>query len=403
MQLGESRVLAQRRQFSGLLVGLTVLLPILHIAHATGLRNLLAAVITVWALILLGRERELPPLSGAVGAWLALAMVSSLWSPDSEATLKGVLTDIVMPMGACYAACLVSRRVQAFRTLSVGVMCGTAILAALTIFAFIIGGTKSLPLAEGPGLLYYYPGPGVASTLAVYALPFALLLAADDERPVSYAGYVSLGSILITGLGSMNRMFWVASLLAVAAFYIWQWPRLPARHRRLLIAGILACAAGAAAMVVHLTETRKVGELTEDTRFLAWREWTPIAAAAPVLGHGFGKKIVREVGGDRLPTQVTQVHPYLLSHGHNLFLVVVLQLGLVGLISFCVLLLALAGEAYRGRRRAQVLDGAALIALLVAMIVKNLTDDFMDHAVVVAFWACAGILVGRLRASAETH
>lgn len=403
MQLGESGVLAQRRQFSGLLLGLTVLLPILHIAHATGLRNLLAAIITVWVLTLLRRRRELPPLSSAVGAWLVIAMMSSLWSPDLEITLKAVLTDIAMPMGACYAAYLVSRRMQAFRTLATGVVCGTAILAALTIFAFMIGANKSLPLVEHPGLLYYYPGPGVASTLAVYALPFALLLAADNERPVSYAGYASLGFILITGLGSMNRMFWVASLVAVAAFYLWQWPRLPARHRRLLIAGILACAAGVAAMVVHLTETRKVGELTEDTRFRAWREWIPIAAAAPVLGYGFGKKIVREVGGHRLPTRVTEVDPYLLTHGHNLFLVVALQLGLVGLTLFCVLLLALAGEAYRARRRAQVLDGAALIALLVAMIVKNLTDDFMDHAVVVAFWAYAGILLGRLRASAGSH
>jgi hypothetical protein len=40
--------------------------------------------------------------------------------------------------------------------------------------------------------------------------------------------------------------------------------------------------------------------------------------------------------------------------------------------------------------------GAAGFSLLIALLAKNSTDDFMDHAVVIAFWGYAGILLGRL-------
>jgi hypothetical protein len=35
------------------------------------------------------------------------------------------------------------------------------------------------------------------------------------------------------------------------------------------------------------------------------------------------------------------------------------------------------------------------------MVAKNFTDDFMDHAVVIAFWGYAGMLLGRLSARAN--
>jgi hypothetical protein len=38
--------------------------------------------------------------------------------------------------------------------------------------------------------------------------------------------------------------------------------------------------------------------------------------------------------------------------------------------------------------------------LVIAMLAKNFTDDFMDQAVVIAFWIYVGMLLGRLRATA---
>jgi hypothetical protein len=67
---------------------------------------------------------------------------------------------------------------------------------------------------------------------------------------------------------------------------------------------------------------------------------------------------------------------------------------------FCLLLWALGTHAYRARDPARLSAGAALVALIATMATKNMTDDFMGHAVIVAFWLYAGFLLGRLRPAA---
>jgi O-antigen ligase len=270
------------------------------------------------------------------------------------------------------------------------------VLAAFTAFAFLAGQTHLLPDEGRTGLLYYYPGTGASSTLSVFALPIALLLATDDEPAARRMGYLSLACILAAGLGSLNRMFLPSAVLVLAGFLFWQWPRLSLRWRVSAVAGFLACALAAFGVVATLTAARDAGGMAQDVRFEGWREWANVALDAPLLGHGMGKKIIRVVGRERLPAQLTTARgAHLLTHAHNLFLDVVLQVGVVGLAVFCWLLAALAREAWRARDLGQWRAGAALAALVVALVAKNLTDDFMDHAVVIAFWGYAGLLLGR--------
>lgn len=105
---------------------------------------------------------------------------------------------------------------------------------------------------------------------------------------------------------------------------------------------------------------------------------TASTAREPLLGHGMGKKVIHAVGKERLSAQLTAREPLLLTHVHNLFLDVVLQVGVAGLAVFCWLLGALAREAWRVRDLGRWRAGAALAAL------------------VVAFWGYAGLLLGRL-------
>jgi hypothetical protein len=49
-----------------------------------------------------------------------------------------------------------------------------------------------------------------------------------------------------------------------------------------------------------------------------------------------------------------------------------------------------------GRSSTHRAVGAALAALVAAMLTKNMTADFMHQAGVIAFWGYAGILLGRL-------
>jgi O-antigen ligase len=387
-----------------LLFALSALVPVLHVAHVTGLRNTLAALITVWAVLLLVRDRRRPPLIIPMLCWLALALTSSLWSPDPESTLKAVLTDIVMPLGIFCAAWQVSLRAQSFLVLSSAIVCGSVILAAFVLLALSAGMTPWHPLEAASGILYYYPGPGVTSTLAVYALPFALLFAGSAGGvSLRCAGYVSLGAILMVGLGTLNRMFWPAFVVTLATYWLWQWPRLSPRHRGWIASVLLAFALAGAGMVAYLGQLRDPADYSNRLRLQAFKEWGALVVAAPPLGHGFGRRILRNVQGEKLSTELTSGDPSWRSHAHNLVLNVVLQVGFVGLIFFCFLLASLLREAYHARDPVRVRYSAALAALLVAMLAKNMTDDFMNNAVIVAFWAYAGMVLGRISEREPHH
>jgi O-antigen ligase len=188
-------------------------------------------------------------------------------------------------------------------------------------------------------------------------------------------------------------MFLPCAVLVLAGFLFWQWPRLSMRWRVSAVGGILACALAALGVVTTLTATRNSAGMAQDVRFEGWREWGNVALDAPLLGHGMGKKIIRAVGKERLSAPLTAREPQLETHAHNLFLDVVLQVGVAGLAVFCWLLAALVREAWRARSLGRWREGAALAALVVALVTKNLTDDFMDHAVVIAFWGYAGLLL----------
>jgi len=75
-------------------------------------------------------------------------------------------------------------------------------------------------------------------------------------------------------------------------------------------------------------------------------------------------------------------------------------LGILGLAIYLALLAALLREYWRlggaAAPPAVRLLGAAGFALLMAMLAKNSTDDFMDQAAAIAFWGYAGLLLGRL-------
>jgi hypothetical protein len=368
------------------------LLLVVHVAHATGLRNTLAAMTAVWAFGVLASRREWPPLASPALALLALAAVSAAWSPDPETTLKSVVYDIVMPMGAFYAAYLAAGSAGKFRHLASAVLLGAGLLTLLTAIGFE---TATVPVPADPSrAAHFYPGPGVASTLALYALPLALCLAAGQERQMRVAAYCSLGGILLVGWASENRMFWPALVLTVAVFYTWQWPRLHRQQRTWLVVGLTGVTVAAIAALVHLNETREQGY---EMRLRAWQDWSAVAAGKAILGHGFGKKILPGVGRDRVSEVVRKTDLNLGLQAHNFFLNLVLQLGAAGLATYVVLLATLVQYAYR-QRQARVLESSALAALLVAMLAKNSTDDFMDQATVIAFWAHAGMLLGRLTA-----
>jgi len=372
----------------------TLLLLVLPLAHVTGLRNFLGLLTALWAFGCLHRERVLPPLIVPLTVWLLLAGASSLWSPSPEDALKAAVYEIVLPAGAFYCSYLVSRQPASYRSLFLAVIAGVAALAVFITIPRLVGG-----LAKGSGWFYYYPEEGVTTTLCIYGLPFSLLLAREADRFVRSLGYFGIACIVIAGMAGENRMFWLSAVAVLAAFWAWQWRLCSFKQRMAIAATLILAAALAVGMALQLRVYRStpLALVAHDNRPAAWREWGKIASEAPFLGYGFGLKSVYSVGKEKLPEAFAQRNPEMQIHSHNILLNVVLQIGLVGLAVFVWLLAGLVREAWRARDGPeQCALGAALVALAVALLTKNATDDFNHHAGVVAFWAYAGVLMGRL-------
>jgi putative inorganic carbon (hco3(-)) transporter len=130
--------------------------------------------------------------------------------------------------------------------------------------------------------------------------------------------------------------------------------------------------------------------LEKDARLKLWRYSAERVAEAPIAGHGFGRGILRG-------TLQSTLHDRLLWHGHNIFLNVLLQTGVLGLAAFLALLAALASRfiVYLGARSPELnAIGMIGLAFLAGFLVKNLTDDFFIRHTGLLFWSMNGMLLG---------
>jgi O-antigen ligase len=390
------------RALAWLVAALFVVLPL---AHVPALRNLLALGATLLVAAILVRERRRPPLPAWVmAAWIALGAASALWSAGPATTLHSVLYNMLLPAGVFLAAWRAAQEPGAFDRVRWAACGGILCLASLLAFVFASGQPAAtfLPDATGQSRIYYWPGVGIASTFASLIVPFALLALASPRRAERYAGTVVLGAAIAVAMVSQNRVVWPTLVLSVIAFIAWLWPTLSTAGRRMTIGVVCAAAVAAWGAFDFAQRERRLDgrEVTNDLRLQAWREWSAIAMQEPLLGHGFGRTRVSGEGRRVVSRELRQQEPHFASHAHNLFIDIAVQLGIVGVAVYLALLAALLREYWRlggaGVPRPLRALGAAGFSLLIAMLAKNSTDDFMDQAVAIAFWGYAGILLGAL-------
>ena len=393
---------AMKQALAWLVAGLFVILPF---AHVPALRNLLSLAAGILITVMLMRERRMPPLPARpMAAWIALGAASALWSADPAATLHDVLYDMLLPAAVFLAAWRMAADAGAFDRARWAAAGGVLCLGIMVALVFATGRPAATLLSDAgeSSVTYYWPGVGVSSTFAALIVPFALFALASARRAERYAGAVILAAAISVATVSQNRIIWPSIVLSCAAFIAWHWPALAPASRRIALTLLCVSAVGAAGAFYYASLERRlaVPELGNDVRVQGWREWTGIALQKPLLGHGLGRAQVHVEGERGLTQSIKQRNPYISWHAHNLFLDIAVQLGVLGLVIYLALLGALLREYWRlggagaqGRLR---LLGATAFSLLVAMIAKNSTDDFMDQAGVLAFWGYAGVLLGRL-------
>lgn len=372
----------------------------------------LALVFALWlilgALFSDGEPIPVPDgyLWGTLGAWAAWSAASYTWSLHPAYSGLEIGTEVGWGIATAAIFYVAARSATAFRavlTTAVGVAALLSLLALRAVF--VAAGAWDPEQA----LLRTHGGVGAFSTYIVLVLPLLPLLLAG--RPVGFgASRWSLASVavlflllLVAARLTENRMIWVAfaaGFVLAAVLAAWRWrtrlQRAPLRWGGVLLAllvlvGALFIDAAIQRMRTDYTRETSVAQaLAEDPRFLLWQHTFERIRERPWTGYGFGKSILREELQGELGDP-------LLAHAHNLFVSQWLQTGAIGAATLFALFLAL-GWRYWTFLRAPDGTLAAIglvgLVMLLAFVVKNLTDDFMIRPTSKEFWALNALLVG---------
>jgi O-antigen ligase len=393
-----------------LLVAAVVCLAVLPIGGVAALRAVALATATVLALAVLaaarGRRVGPVPSPGAaivvpLALWVLWASSSLLWSHAPDYTLRELRAEFAWSLATMVVFYVAADGVRAWRTLTLTVLAGLALMAGLSLVLAPFGD----PFAAGT----WHGGVGAFATYLVLAAPVLIVLVAPTPAgfrgtaPALVAAVLLVGLLLAAARLTDNRMVWIAlaalgATAAVLAGLRWRsaFLRAPVRWLAPLavllvaLAVLFADAAREKARVHFPPDTSVVETIERDPRLPLWNRTAALIAERPWTGYGFGKGMLRqELRGSLGDTT--------LSHAHNVFISQWLQTGAVGL-ALLVALLGAIGWRYvrfcRSTSDTLALLGIVGLSLLVGFIVKNLTDDFLVRSNGRLFWALNAAILG---------
>lgn len=404
----------------GLLAG-CALLSLAPLAHMRALRWFFLLVLLLFGVhycLRLGTIR-LPPVAGYWLGFALLAAASSLWSRNPAHSLHSLWRDLLLPGIATLSIYLLARHGRWRLYLLVAsavplVICtALAVAIALTLPGGIVEWFDLQEMRMLGHWMRFFPGPGEASTLAVYAIPLMALLWATTTQRL-WAGLLLIGCFLL-GILTENRMFWPAACASLVTFIalVRTW----SRQGLFALVGVtllIAISTTLLANTYRLNLRPIVGEVVDgynqsrlaDTRPAMWRFWVNEGIKHPWLGKGYGRYtptsdlLARDIPYPTPPNRRQPEQAY--EHAHNAVLNLWLQLGLVGLITATLCLVSLGRTLSAQLAQPSTRPYAAAgFALIVAALCKNATDDFMVDAPVTFLAAALGICLAGASAVAS--
>lgn len=358
------------------------------------------------------RQIRIRPVVLLFMPWLAVVLLSAAWSPAPTVTLVDALQEVVSPLAAGLLAASVASRLE-WRHVGwlFGVLALGGLLAALGALHVHTGFWPTAPA----WLRGAYAGRGVASTLGVFLVLAggSLLVVNRAALSVGTRGMLLLGGgLLLVGmlLGMLghNRMFWFALLVGTLPWLILagriSWKRQLAAGGSLLVLFMGGMAyssyfAKAQSDSPANAVVKQIGaSYASDPRWLLWQSWVPVIAERPLLGFGYGSRVLPLVGaahvssiGNSEPDEVIK------HHTHNVLFNTVVQTGFVGLAAFLLLLFGvwrwIGGESSPADDVARKWRLAA-ISVLIGGLAKSMTDDFFWGPAGIVMWLLIGTMVG---------
>jgi len=368
-------------------------------AHTVALRLLLLLLGAGFAASAVARDwrslRILPPIWAPFVLWAAWAALSLLWSEEPARSRKEFTNEIVYVAFALWVCYIAAQARDAVRIV-LPVAAAAATLACGFALYYWLAGFEAI--YEG-----WHGGPGSHSSALLTFMPCAIALGwyasrAHWPRTLWLTCLCLCALFLVAAYTTQNRTIWLGfalEALVIGALLRNRRPFSASPWTKLILTGVtVAIVAAAVAMTLRVQGERQLtgGVLAfeKDPRLAIWPKVLEFVKQRPLTGYGFGHGLLR--GSLTAETNDPQAW-----HAHNLFLEFALQLGLPGVVLLLLLLGATLREGWRfafDRDDAAAACGIALIAIVIGMVVRNMTDTLWTRHNALFYWGVVGLLLG---------
>ncbi|MBE0625163.1 MAG: O-antigen ligase family protein [Burkholderiales bacterium] len=320
--------------------------------------------------------------------WAGLALLSLATAVDPGYTLGEIKNEIGYTMAA-YLAFITLTRTRADAVFLLGALIlGSLALASIALWDNL---SSDLPRWNEDGLA---GGSGSYSTYLLALLP-ALLWAGGALRLRHRWGLVAglIALQLLVAVIAGQRQFWLVFALQVLVGL----PLLSKRGfvelstARMRAIGVLAVVLSAL-VIVGATARRDTISLGDDPRLSMWPGVAARIVEHPLTGKGFGREAMKKAYPELRSKKFPEVW-----HAHNLFLNYGLSMGVPGMLAALYLfftLLRIFWKLSRAEDPVIAMAGISGVLLVLAVVVRNLSNDFFVRDLALLFWAIAGMLLG---------
>lgn len=387
-------------------IALAVYVLMLPISGTIALRNLaffVLVLLTAWE-VAHHRTKLVFPLLAPWAIYALVALASLGYAVDTTYSSHEIKTEFIFPFAIMIVAASWIRSIESFKRLV------WLLVAGNLLFIFGSGWSSFHPDSQRDvsGLRSFNTGVGDVASYISFVFPVLLALAFQLRKQMKPHMNGLLGLLVIANLValylSMNRQAWLSILASTLLMAVMAERGFWTRNRIAIAALTIAVLAIAATTQLqsrfnigigfdNIRLEKSVNIVKQDPRIKLWGFCLPRIVEHPWSGGGFGREALKL----RYP-EFTRAHTGPFWHCHNMVINKGIQMGLPGVAAFLILWIALGIAAYRGLRAHQMHPWAiVLLAMMVAVFLRNMTDDFFyrDHALL--FWLFAGAFLGCLQ------
>jgi len=389
-----------------------VLLAILPLAHVTALRNVLIGVVVAAALV----QFRLAPWKHVPGftqwlLWLAFAASSIGWSALPEASFQSFRTDQFYPFAIFLVSFVLVDALGGRLALGIGSATGALLCVTAMAAAVLLGADPDEPPRSGVlGWLAWRAGamPDANTYIALVAVPLYLVVVRAREEWRRWIAALCVVIFASLGFLSESRTL-IATLFVSLIGFLMAYGILRGTLRWKSVLGIAVIGLLVSAACIEIISRARLPEprpldrsvaiemIATDSRPAIWAAYAEYVHREPWLGVGLGRSLPSRAYHLDDNAALRRIDAQAGAHGHNLLLDLLLEVGVIGLALWLWLhfeIMRLAWQRGRLGGEREKAWAAATVALVVALLAKNSTNDLAVYSNALLFWTLVGASLG---------